>query len=176
MDTYYDNFGVFYNNTLTYLFTNPERDVVKHNIDNPLDVPRHLHNTRIPNQHTGSVITGLHVGHYFWIFGGFKWQHYDYEVQAKSSLWSLKREVWIDGPEMPEHLIKRQPCATAINDKVVVFINFNIDEYFDADIIPIKAYDFSKGVWYPISKPSLFPDYFNLLCTCATTHDKTHRL
>ena len=80
--TYYDNFGVFYNNTLSYLFTNPERDVVKHNIDNPKDVPRHLPHTRIPNQHipnkeianqhTGSVITGVHVGHYFWIFGGIK--------------------------------------------------------------------------------------------------------
>ena len=82
IDTYYDNFGVFYNNTLSYLFTNPERDVVKHNIDNPKDVPRHIPNTRIPNQHipnteianqhTGSVITGVHVGHYFWIFGGIE--------------------------------------------------------------------------------------------------------
>ena len=85
IETYYDNFGVFYNNTLSYLFTNPERDVVKHNIDNPKDVPRHIPNTRIPNQHipnkeianhhTGSVITGVHVGHYFWIFGGIKLNH-----------------------------------------------------------------------------------------------------
>ena len=100
-----------------------------------------------------------------------------HEIQVKSSLWSLKRDVWIDGPEMPEHLIKKQPCATALNDTVVVFINFNIDS--DTDIIPILAYDFSKGVWYPISKPSKpssSPDYFNLLCTCATSHDKTHRL
>ena len=94
-NTYYDNFGVFYNNTLSYLFTNPERDVVKHNIDNPKDVPRHIPNTRIPNQHipnkeianqhTGSVITGVHVGHYFWIFGGIKWQHHG----PKDSLSSL---------------------------------------------------------------------------------------
>ena len=102
---------------------------------------------------------------------------FSHEIQVKSSLWSLKRDVWIDGPEMPEHLIEYQPCATALNDTVVVFINFNID--FDTDIKPILAYDFSKGVWYPISKPSSFPDlsYFNqILCTCATTHDKTHRL
>ena len=84
LDTYYDNFGVFYNNTLSYLYTNSERDVVKHNIDNPLDVPRHLHNTRIPNHHTGSIITGIHVGHYFWIFGGFKWQHYGPKVLLSS--------------------------------------------------------------------------------------------
>ena len=77
---------------------------------------------------------------------------------------------------MSEHLIKKQPCATALNDTVVVFINFNIEMYSDPDIIPILTYDFSKGVWYPINKPSSFPDYFNLLCTCAATHDKTHRL
>ena len=96
-----------------------------------------------------------------------------HEIQVKSSLWSLKRDVWIDGPEMPEHLIRNQPCSTALNDTAVVFINFN------NDIIPILVYDFSKGVWYPISKPSKpssSPDYFNLLCTCATSHDKTHRL
>ena len=101
---------------------------------------------------------------------------FSHEIQVKSSLWSLKRDVWIDGPEMPEHLIKRQPCATALNDTVVVFINFNIDVYSDTDIIPILAYDFSKGVWYPISKPSSFPDFLNLLYTCTSTHDKTHRL
>jgi hypothetical protein len=80
----HNNFGVFYNNTLNYLFTNPERDVVKHNIDNPLDVPRHLPNTRIPNQHTSSVITGVHVGHYFWIFGGFKIQQHGPKVSLSS--------------------------------------------------------------------------------------------
>ena len=104
---------------------------------------------------------------------------FSHEIQVRSSLWSLKRDVWIDGPEMPEHLIKYQPCATALNDTVVVFINFNIDLYSDNDITPILAYDFSKDVWYPISKPSKpssSHDYFNLLCTCATTHDKTHRL
>ena len=98
-DTYYDNFGVFYNNTLSYLFTNPERDVVKHNIDNPKDVPRHIPHTRIPNQHipnkeianqlTGSVITGVHVGYYFWIFGGIK--HHG----PIDSLSSLCAAVWI---------------------------------------------------------------------------------
>ena len=99
-----------------------------------------------------------------------------HEIQVKSSLWSLKRHVWIDGPEMPEQLIKKQPCVTALNDTVVVFINFN------TDIITILAYDFSEGIWYPISKPSSIskplslPVYSNLLCTCATTHDKTYRL
>ena len=170
MDMYYDNFGVFYNNTLNYLFTNPERDVVKHNIDNPKDVPRHIPHTRIPNQHipnkeianqhTGSVITGVHVGHYFWILGGRSWLNLvshdlmlsgSYKVHTKSSLWSLKRDVWINGPEIPEGLIKDSPCATAINDTFAIIININSF----TDRIPVQAYDFSKGVWHPMSKPPI---------------------
>ena len=61
MDTlmYYHNFGVFYKNTMNYLTTNPDRDVVKHKVDDLLTTPRHLPNTRIPNQHTGYSTIGV---------------------------------------------------------------------------------------------------------------------
>ena len=55
----YDNFGVFYKNTMNYLTTNPERDVVKHKVDDLLSAPRHLPNTKIPNQHTGYSTIGV---------------------------------------------------------------------------------------------------------------------
>ena len=111
----YDYFGVFYKNTLIYLTTNQDRNVVKQNIDDPLNVSRHLPKTRIPNQHTGAEIIGVHVGHYFWIFGGKRWHNHNVDtiVHIKSSLWSLSRDVWINGPEIPESLIKDYPSATA---------------------------------------------------------------
>ena len=56
---YYHNFGVFYKNTMNYLTTNPDRDVVKHKVDDLLTTPRHLPNTRIPNQHTGYSTIGV---------------------------------------------------------------------------------------------------------------------
>ena len=56
---YYHNFGVFYKNTMNYLTTNPDRDVVKHKVDDLLTTPRHLPNTRIPNQHTGYSTLGV---------------------------------------------------------------------------------------------------------------------
>ena len=57
---HYDYFGAFYKNTLIYLTTNPDRDVVKHMVDDLFSVPRHQPNTRIPNQHTGtSTIQGI---------------------------------------------------------------------------------------------------------------------
>ena len=46
---YYDNFGVFYKDTLVYLTTDPDRNVVKHKVDDLFSIPRHLPNTRIPN-------------------------------------------------------------------------------------------------------------------------------
>ena len=145
---------------LVYLTTDPERDVVKQKIDDPLNVPRHLPKTRIPNQHAGVEIIGVHVGHYFWILGGRSWLNLvshdlmlsgSYKVHIKSSLWSLKRDVWINGPEIPEGLIKYSPCATAINDTFAIIININ--SY--TDVIPVYAYDFSKGVWHPMSKPPI---------------------
>ena len=156
---YFDNFGVFYKDTLVYITTNPDRDVVKHKVDDLFSVPRHLPNTRIPNQHTGrpsGATIGVHVGHYFWIFGGeidvqTPVKTYSLKVQIKSSLWSLKRDVWINGPEIPEDLIKDFPCATAINDTFAIIININ--SYTDR--IPVQAYDFSKGVWHPMSKPPI---------------------
>ena len=191
---YYDNFGVFYKDTLVYLTTDPERDVVKQKIDDPLNVPRHLPKTRIPNQHAGIQIIGVHVGHYFWILGGKSWLNLvshdvllsgSYKVHIKSSLWSLKRDVWINGPEIPEGLIKYSPCATAINDTFAIIININ--SYTDS--IPIQAYDFSKGVWHPMSKPpikipkyqfnpyhlSLDPTTLYCHCSCAAMYEKTYR-
>ena len=56
---HYGNFGVFYKNTMNYLTTNPERDVVKHKVDDLLSAPRHLPNTKIPNQHTGYSTIGV---------------------------------------------------------------------------------------------------------------------
>ena len=74
-----------------------------------------------------------------------------HQVQIKSSLWSLKRDVWINGPEIPEVLIYDSPCATAVNDTFAIIININ--SY--TDVIPVYAYDFSKGVWHPMSKPPI---------------------
>ena len=153
---YYDNFGVFYKDTLVYLTTDPDRDVVKHKADDLFSIPKHLPNTRIPNQHIGGQIMGVHVGHYFWIIGGeidvqTPVKAYSHKVQIKSSLWSLKRDVWINGPEIPEGLIKDSPCATAINDTFAIIININSF----TDRIPVQAYDFSKGVWHPMSKPPI---------------------
>ena len=169
----YDYFGAFYNNTLVYLSNNPNRDVVKHKVDDLSSVPRHLPSTRIQTQHIGGEIIGVHVGHYFWIFGGRNWQSlgplYGHEIQTKSSLWSLNRNVWINGPEIPKILIKDYPCATALNDTFAIIINIRSDW----NVIPVQAYDFSKGDWHSMANPPI--QKTNLVCTCATMYEKIYR-
>ena len=171
---YFDNFGVFYKDTLVYITTNPDRDVVKHKVDDLFSGPRHLPNTRIPNQHTGGPVIGVHVGHYVWIFKGYADMqsmnyHESHRVKIKSSLWSLKRDVWINGPEIPEGLIKDSPCATAINDTFAIIVNIN--SYKDS--IPVLAYDFSKGDWHLMANPPM--QILDLSCTCAAMYEKTNR-
>ena len=179
---YYYNFGVFYKDTLVYLTTDPDRNVVKHKVDELFSGPRHLPNTRIPNQHIGGQIMGVHVGHYFWIFKGHADMqsmnyHESHKVQIKSSLWSLKRDIWMNGPKIPEGLIKYIPCATAINDTLAIIININSF----TDSIPAQAYDFSKGVWHSMSKPpiqiptSQFSLGPMLYCSCDAIYEKTYR-
>ena len=177
---YYDNFGVFYKDTLVYLTTDPDRNVVKHKVNELFSGPRHLPNTRIPNQHIGGQIMGVHVGHYFWIFKGYADMqsmnvYESHKIKSKSSLWSLKRDIWINGPEIPEGLIKYSPCATAINDTLAIIININSF----TDSIPAQAYDFSKGVWHPISKPPIkipTSQFIPMLyCSCAAIYEKTYR-
>ena len=68
---------------------------------------------------------GVHVGHYFWILKGYaELQSVNYyeslKVEIKSSLWSLKKDTWINGPEILEGLIRDSPCATAINDTLIL--------------------------------------------------------
>ena len=92
------------------------------------------------------------------------------KAQNRSSLWSLKREIWINGPEIPEGLIEGNPCATALNDTFAIIINISSS----TDIIPVLVYDFFKGVWHQMSNPPIFSDTRES-CSCAPMYEKTYR-
>ena len=124
--------------------------------------------------HSDQKFIGVHVGHYFWIFGGYNMQNLgpldSFKVQNRSSLWSLEREIWINGPEIPEGLIKENPCAAALNDTFAIIINISSS----TDIIPVLAYNFFKGVWQPMSNPPIFSNTKES-CSCAAIYEKTYR-
>ena len=95
---------------------------------------------------------------------------YTHDIQVKTSLWSLRREKWIDGPEIPENLFDGtgKICSTALNDSVVIFV---YGDYSD-NVRPILVYDFIKHGWSHMSKPPITKVNF---CFSASIHDKNLR-
>ena len=45
------------------------------------------------------------VGHFYWIFGGIKYDM-GWRNQEKTSVFSLKKEIWIEGPDLPMRVIE----------------------------------------------------------------------
>ena len=72
----------------------------------------------------------IKVGHFYWILGGASgfivegssqnWKH-----QEKTSVFSLKKESWIEGPDLPKKVIASlayMVCITALNRTSVLFV------------------------------------------------------
>ena len=70
----YDYFGVYHNNSIYYLSTNPNSNTIVHRIDTEKLFHREILYTNIPNSHIGAKVKGIRVGNFFWIIGG--WETY----------------------------------------------------------------------------------------------------
>ena len=78
---------------------------------------------------------GVRLGNLFWILGGFKSDHNSFAwnswiPQEKTSIWTIEKEKWIQGPKIPLFLVMDNNninvfCANAINSTFVMFILFN---------------------------------------------------
>ena len=112
---------------------------------------------------------GARLGNSFWIFGGFKsdsnsfvWS--SWIPQEKTSIWTIEKERWIQGPKIPlDFLLDGSTfCATAINSTFVMFIGMQ-DSVF--------TYDFTTETWSNIQIPG------NISSTaCNTVHDKQAKM
>ena len=72
---------------------------------------------------------GVRLGNLFWILGGFKSDHNTFGwnswiPQEKTSIWTIEKEKWIQGPKIPLDLVmdSNNFCATANNSTFVMFI------------------------------------------------------
>ena len=70
----YDYFGVYHNNSVYYLSTNPNSNTIVHRIDTEKLFHREILYSNIPNSHIGANVKGIRVGNFFWIIGG--WEPY----------------------------------------------------------------------------------------------------
>ena len=79
----YDYFGVYHNNSIYYLSTNPNSNTIVHRIDTEKLFHREILYTNIPNSHIGANVKGIRVGNFFWIIGG--WETYDGWADGKDT-------------------------------------------------------------------------------------------
>ena len=128
-------FAVFHNDAFYYLTCNTNRNAVKHILgENKFHVE--IPSSKIPNFHEfHTYVYGIHLGNKFLIFGGLaKKDSNSFEnvggfksagQQYKSSLFSLKREKWIQGPVFPPNSLHNTICATAINSSTLIMFGLH---------------------------------------------------
>ena len=81
-------------------------------------------------------------------------------LQEKTSIWTIEKEKWIEGPKIPSVLLLDSSnfCATAINSTFVMLIGIQ-DSVF--------TYDFTTEIWSNIQIPWKVSSI-----SCNTIHDK----
>ena len=102
----------------------------------------------------------------YWIFGGAS----GWKEQEKTSLFSLKKESWIEGPELPKSVIARLSsntlmCVTALNRTSTLFLG--IGESLQEALV----YDFAKDSWVQLED---MPKKIQW-CTSSSAHEKDHK-
>ena len=111
---------------------------------------------------------GVRLGNWFWILGGFKSGHNSFALnfwipQEKTSIWTIEKEKWIQGPKVPLFLVKDSNfCATAINSTFVMFIGMQNSVF---------TYDFATEIWSNIQIPWKISS-----SACNTVHDKQAKM
>ena len=85
-------------------------------------------------------------------------------------MFSLKKESWIEGPEMPKTVIAstvkdKNVCITALNRTSVLFIGMG------QSMQEVLLYDFAKDSWFQLKDT---PKKI-LWCTSSSAHEKDYK-
>ena len=85
-------------------------------------------------------------------------------------MFSLKKESWIEGPEMPKTAIAsmvkdKNVCITALNRTSVLFIGMG------QSMQEVLLYDFAKDSWFQLKDT---PRKI-LWCTSSSAHEKNYK-
>ena len=115
----------------------------------------------------------IKVGHFYWILGGasgFKVEGYAqyWKNQEKTSLFSLKKESWIEGPDLPEKVIaslEKMVCITALNRTSALFIGMGKTRK------EVLLYDFTKDYWFQLEDTPKKIEW----CASSSAHEKGYK-
>ena len=87
-------------------------------------------------------------------------------------MFSLKKEMWIDGPKLPGRVIdsiqkggSSSVCVTALNRTSVLFITITESKQ------EMLFYDFAKDSWIEAEST---PKPESIWCTSSSAHDKNY--
>ena len=139
-----------YKHHLYFLYPNPQKAVTKYNLNERYH--RVITGSYPPNYHSLHSI-GIQVGTLFWILLGtdskpgnsgdiYASDWGNYPTQRKSSLWSFKKETWIEGPNIGHlpfinHWLKNEYCVVA-TERNTAYILMDVD---------LQSYNFDLNQW-----------------------------
>ena len=113
------------------------------------------------------------TGNYVWIIGGMKCRNTALVAvfKAESSIWSIKRHVWIEGPELPKEFKTDthsycSACITAINS-YTAFILAKSSKYFGY----IFSYSILDNSWKKHKNP---PNNDHIFSSCSFYSTKSY--
>jgi hypothetical protein len=111
-------------------------------------------------------VQGVRIGNYFWVLGGFKSNNLawgSWIPQEKTSIWTIEKEKWIQGPKISLALQDGSSfCATAINSTFVMFVGM---------LDSVITYDFTTEIWSDIKTPWKISS-----TACNTIQDKQAKM
>ena len=82
----------------------------------------------------------------------------------------MKKESWIDGPELPKGVIatlksSKLMCVTALNRTSTLFIGIGVSTQ------EVILYDFEKNSWIPLGDTPKTISW----CTSSSAHEKDYK-
>ena len=100
----------------------------------------------------------------------FLFDELSFKNQEKTSMFSLKKESWIEGPYLPPTAIDSlgydtNVCITALNRTSVLFIGMGQSEQ------EVLLYDFAKDSWFQLEDT---PKKI-IWCTSSSAHEKDNK-
>ena len=112
----------------------------------------------------------ISVGHTYWVLGGLfvdQWNTNYLTLQEKTSVFSLKREKWFNGPYLHQALINQTNsyCVTSLNLTSAIFIG--VGESARGVIL----YDFTTNIWTKMA--DTISDV--LWCSCSSAFEKDYK-
>ena len=91
-----------------------------------------------------------------------------FKLQEKTSIFSLRREAWFNGPYLHKALLLKHSgmyCVTSLNSTSTIFIGAGESKR------GVILYDFTKNIWTEMVDSTLDIEW----CSCSSAFEKDYK-